>query len=125
VRKTIALAAMLIALDRYAYAQNASQNTVDKVGHSVTIAMTSTWQLVAAADPNRKAMLCQNVGTHNMGFLIQPYASGSATPTASGIGSADVFTLLPNGAYEPDGGWICGGAVWVIGTANDVMTCYF
>lgn len=106
-----------------AHAGNASQNTVDNVNCSGTLAATATWQLAANVDKNRAKMLLQNVGATNLGFALQPYSATNVAPTAVGIGSAGVWTLLPFGSYEPDGGWIDGGALWVIGTIGAAFTC--
>lgn len=106
-----------------ARANNASQTTLDRLTCSGTIAVTNTWQQVIKLDKGRAQLLLQNVATHNMGFIVMPYSNNNATPAATGIGSQDVFTLLPNGSYEPDGGWIDGGEFWIMGTATDVFSC--
>lgn len=123
--KLLAIAALAVFLGGSAYAGNVSQDTVDAKNMSVTLSQSNTWTLIAARDPQRQAMVCQAVGANNMGLFISAYSAGSSTPVPTGIGSAGVIVLLPYGSYQPSGGWIFGGAVWVIGTSGDAMTCYF
>lgn len=101
---------------------NKSQTTAGLRDVSVTVA--ATWTRVCAEDQGgtRSVLLMMNTGTHNMGIYFAPIGNNNTTPTPVGIGTAGVYTMVPNGSYEPDGGFIPQNEVWVIGTASDVLT---
>lgn len=122
--KYLVLIAALIALAGNAHAQNTSQTPVSGSDCSVTIAVTNTWQQVLKQNVNRSALQIMNLSSaNNMGISFLPIGNNNVAPAATGIGSAGVFTLTPLWSYEPDGGFIWSGEVWVIGTSTNVLTC--
>lgn len=123
-REIMRWTAALVLVPVLAMAGNTGQNTVTTKDVSAVIAQTNTWQQLAKSDPQRAKMLCQNVGTTDLGFAILPMTNNNVAPVPAGIGSAGVFTMAAKVSYEPDGGWIDGGEIWIIGTATtSVMTC--
>lgn len=122
IKKIVLLAALLLLLDGSAYSQNVSQTPTSYTSCSGTIASTNVWQRVLAQNGARKALLFMNIAANNQGWAFMPIGN-TAAPSATGIGSAGVFTLVPNWSYEPDGGFIWAGEVWVIGTSGDAFTC--
>lgn len=90
----------------------------------VSITVSATWQRVAAEDSGRGALLLMNVGSNSMGIHFAPMGNNNTAPTPTGIGSKGVYTLLANGSYEPDGGFIESNEIWVIGTASDNLTAH-
>lgn len=119
---TMSLLLTCMVLPSSSRAGNTGQNTVSTKVVSATIAASSTWQQVAKSDPARATMLCQNVGSNDMGFVITSMTNGNVAPSGT-IGSAGVFTMAAKVSYEADGGWMPGGEIWIIGTMSDVMTC--
>lgn len=120
----VAIAALALVPSLPAPAQNASQSNVDTKDCSGTITATNTWQQVLKTSSTRGKLLLQNVGTHNMAFALLPMSNNNVTPTATATpGSSGGYVLLPNGSYEPDGGWIDGGELWIAGTQTDPFTC--
>ena len=121
-RELLRWTAALVIVPVLAWAGNTSQNTVSTKVVSATITNTSAWQQVAKSDAQRATLLCQNVGANSMGFVITGMNNGNVAPTGA-IGGAGIFTMATGVSYEADGGWMPGGEIWIIGTANDVMTC--
>lgn len=125
-KKALLLAALLMTLDGSAYAGNVSQNTLDNKVVAITITVTNTWQQVAKSDVQRQKMWCQNLSSANsMAFYFSTYANNNVAPTVgNAVGSAGSITVPPLWGWEPDGGWIDGGEIWVLGTSGDKATCY-
>lgn len=100
---------------------NKSQTSIGLLDSSITV--SASWQRVCAEDYGRASLNLMNVGANNMGIYFAPIGNNGATPAPTGIGSAGVYTIVPTGSFEPDGGWVPANEVWVIGTASDKLTC--
>lgn len=79
---------------------------------------------MAPEDGSRGALQMMNVGAANMGIYFAPLGNNNVAPVPTGIGSAGVYTMVPTGQYEPDGGFIPPNEIWVIGTASDHLTAH-
>lgn len=99
---------------------NKSQTNGGLKDASVTV--SSSWQKVCGEDEARTVLLMMNVGTHSMGICFAPIGNNGVTPTfTTTLGSPGVYTIVAQGSYEPDGGFIPMNEVWVFGTASDVL----
>lgn len=109
---------------------NKSQTGVGLVDASVTL--TGSSQQLMAQNNTRGALLIQNIGNANIGLAFAPLSAYSTvdgtlltTPSVTAsIGAAGTLTIVPGGSYEPDGGFIPMNAIFVIGTASQIVTAY-
>lgn len=106
---------------------NKSQTGLGLTDASVTFSASATWTQVAKEDAERGALLLMNVGGSNMGVFFAPLGGIGGVPnTAPSIsattGTSGVYTLVSNGSYEPDGGFVPNNEVWAFGTSTQVLT---
>lgn len=108
---------------------NRSQTGVGITDRSIA-SLSGSSQLLMGQNSQRGALLIQNTGNANLGFAIasttEPSQDGTITNgvVTAAIGSAGTYTLLPAGSYEPDGGFIPTGAIYVIGTASQSVAAF-
>lgn len=77
-----------------------------------TIAVTNTYQLVLAANANRKGCFFQNQGTHNMSVALN--AAGTSA-----------VTIAPNQPFYCGGsGIVIGDPIYVTGTMGDAYVIW-
>ncbi len=102
---------------------NKSQTGLGYVDASVTL--TGSSQQLMAQNLTRGALMIQNVSSANsvglaFAALTEP-GQPAATATAS-IGASGTFTLAAGNSFAPSGGSIPVNAIFVIGTASQIVT---
>lgn len=108
---------------------NKSQTGIGITDRSLTL--TGSSQQLMAQNATRGALQIMNVGSANIAIafasLVEPDLYGNLVPaptaTAS-IAAAGSYTIVPGGSYEPDGGFIPTNAIFVIGTASQVVSAF-
>lgn len=96
---------------------NKGSSSVGLVDASIS-SLSGSSQLLIAENNTRTGLLIMNTGINNIGIAFAPLG-GTAT---AALGVAGTYTIVPNGSYEPDGGFVPSNAIYIIGTAGQPVT---
>ena len=103
---------------------NKSQTGIGITDRSIA-SLAAGSQLLMGQNAQRGALQIMNVGNANIAIAFAPLVEGAGNGTATAaLNTAGSYTIVPTGSYEPDGGFMPMGAIYVIGTTGQPVSAF-